>query len=368
MKKDNDIKAAKEYLVFNNVCYKSDYVLKYDTYFKTGGVAKVFIQPKDEAELENLILFLNSISAEYRVVGFTTNIMFFDEISYSIIISTRNLTKLIVKGNKITVESGYSLQDFVRVCVINEFEGFEGLEGIPGSIGGAVIMNAGAYGDDISDNLLSVKFINKDGKVEVFNKEQCEFCYRESIFRDAENIILSVVFLASKGCKDKIYKKIEMFHIARHSYQEFVLPNLGSMISINKDIYSSVFKNTKYYYLYMIIKVVLKNPLSKFFARKRPRNDASNYLLKKYISSKPGFLTDFQMSKKSANILVNNTQLNSEDVVGYAFMMKSLVEKEFYIENEFIVDALYEIEPRFELAFKKIVGLVNSNKAENIKC
>ena len=368
MKKDNDIKIVKEFLAFNNICYKSDYVLKYDTYFKTGGVVKVFIQPNCEAELENLIHFLRSVDAEYRVVGFTTNIMFFDEISYSIIISTKSLTKLVVKGNEIVVESGYSLQDFVRVCVINQYEGFEGLEGIPGSIGGALIMNAGAYGDEISDNLLSVKFVNEAGEVVVLDKGECGFAYRASIFRNAKYIILSATFLTSEGCKDEIYKKIEMFHIARHSYQEFVLPNLGSMISINKDIYSSVFRSTKYYYLYMILKIVFKNPLSKFIARKRPRNDMPNFLLKKYVNSKLGLLANIQMSRKGANILVNNSQLHSEDIVNYAFIMSTLVEKEFHIENEFIVDALYKVEPSFELTFKKIVDLTNGSKIMSIRC
>ena len=360
MKKIEDINSIKEYLIKNNICHRTEYVLKYETYFKTGGVAKVFLEPKDEFQLESVAKFLNSIGAEYRVIGFTSNIMFFDEIDYSIIISTKRLSNITVVDNIITVESGYSLQEFVRVCVIEQFEGFEGLEGIPGSIGGALIMNAGAYGDDISDNLLSVKCIVDNNEVVILKKDQCSFCYRDSIFKHSNIIILSAVFSASRGRKEIIRKKIEKFHIARHSYQEFVYPNLGSMISINRDIYGEILKNNYYYYwFYLFLKVVLKNPLVKLIKRKRPSNDVFNIILKKYIDSISGSLIGYEMSSKSANILINDGRLNSEDIVNYVFTIFSLVGEGFRIENEFIVDAVYQVAPDFKVNYKKIIKLIH---------
>lgn len=355
---NHELEITRCFLETNNIYYEDDYRIKYDTYFKTGGKVKIFITPQSCDKFKQIVIFLQSNKIKYKIIGFTSNIILFDEIEYSVIISVKNLTLLEISDNVVEVEAGYSLQDFVRVvAILNSSEGYEGLEGIPASIGGAIFMNAGAYGYTISNNLISVECIDKNNKVIFLEKSDCHFGPRNSIFRKSGNyVILKAKFGLRKGNRDLIAKNIEKFHIARHLYQDFVYPNLGSIISVTDDAYKSIFNGNLFYTtIYWILKYALKNPLSKFLMRKRPSNIIFNKLFLEYLKREKNIHLKHTLSHKSANILINDGCVSTKEVVDYIFLLSDLIGNRFHLENEIVVDPAYKINPGFETIINTII-------------
>jgi len=330
--------AVDEFLDQHKIPYLKNHVIKHETYFKTGGKISTYILPSSERELILACGYLRKNGVDFKVIGSTSNVVLLDDIDYSIIISTKLITNIELSREVVTVGSGYQLSEFVRVAAINSATGFEGLEGIPGSIGGAVWMNAGAYGYSISDYLESVCYIAENGDVLTATKDDCNFSYRSSIFRDSEKIIVNVRFRLTAGDRAKISAKIEKYHIARHLYQEFSWPNLGSMISVKHDIYHEIFKSSKIYcYVYICAKLILKNPVVKFIRRKRPNNNEFNILLGHYIKTRTGGQLRYRPSRKGANIMIHDGSCAVEDSYKYLFLINDLVSRKFTIENEFII-------------------------------
>ena len=348
---DLKIKHFVNFLIENSFWFNENYNIKFDTYFKTGGIVKVFCTPNKKIDLINILSYLNDNNMEYKIIGFTSNILLFDHVSYSVIISTKNLTNLNKIDDEVEVDCGYSLQDFTRVMsILYNSSGYEGLEGIPGSIGGGIFMNAAAYGTAISDLISTVTFINSNGQVETKNNTDCHFTYRQSFFKhNPQNIIISAKFKIKKGNYKIIQEKIETYHIARHSYQEFVYPNLGSLISINKDIYYSLLKNNFYYkYYYYFLKIIYKNPFIKLLKRKKPDNIVFNNLIQSHLGLFP-----IEPSKKSINILLNRGGYEIKEIYKYVINLHDKLDGSISIENEFVFDPIYKIDKEFEeLHFK----------------
>ncbi len=363
MSQSNKLNKVVEYLNNHNITFQEDYLIKYDTWFKMGGNIKVFISPQSYTKLKLIISFLNNQHIEYKVIGFTSNVLFLDEIEYSIIISTKNLTYLSISDNIVLVDAGYSLQDFVRVAIMHQAKGYEGLEGIPGSIGGGIFMNAGAYNDCISDNLQYVECINKNNEIIILKKNECNFKHRDSIFKNNEFIILRASFIFNKGNREIIEKNVEKFHIARHSYQEWSYPNLGSMISLTGDIYHKILKKNSFYlFLYWILKIIYKNPVSKFINRKSPNNKIFNSLMKHYLIAELQRNISYLPSKKNVNILINDGTINSKEIIDFIFFLHDLINKEFKIENEIIINPVHSMDDEFRNIYKKIRDKLKSLK------
>jgi UDP-N-acetylmuramate dehydrogenase len=337
------------FLSTENIWFMQDYNLKYDTYFKMGGNVKCFISPQSIDKFKNTLQFLMDNEIQYKVIGHTSNILLLEQVEYSVLISTKNLVGISIKEHCIDVDCGYSLQDFVRVMVMEGAVGFEGLEGIPGSIGGAIFMNAGAYGFQISDNLISVVCLNDKGELVELVKDQCNFSNRSSLFKNSKVVILTAKFRVPLGDRLEIEKSVERFHIARHSYQEFVYPNLGSLFSTTR-FYGSFLNNNGFYRIfYAVLKIIYKNPVSLFVARKRPNNRAFNRLLHKFIKH-----TNYRPSIKSMNILINDGRTSFDQILSYIFTLRSYLSNQIKIENEIVLDPIYSIEHGFQTSYDKI--------------
>ncbi len=324
------------FLNTNNISYKKDYLLKYETYFKMGGKVNSFVIPNNIDELTAVINYLRKNNLEYKIIGLTTNVYFIDEFEYSVIISTKNLTSLQVSADVMQVECGFSLQDFVRIALLESSTGYEGLEGIPGSIGGALVMNAGAYGYTISDHLINATCLTADQEIIVLDKKACAFNHRNSILKENKDwIILSAAFELIPAKQSEIASKIETYHIARHSYQEFSYPNLGSMFSVKGDFYREFVNNNRFYHLTCyILKILYKNPIMKFIMRKNPNNNIFNKLIQKYILPKKITHT---YSSKSMNILLNNGKSDIYQILDYISLLKENLNATTPIENEIII-------------------------------
>lgn len=345
------------FLQKNHCVFQKDYPIKYDTYFKTGGNVKFFLMPKSIDELKLVIGYLKNHNLFFKIIGFTSNLYLLDEVEYSIIISTKNLKKVSKIEKDFCVEAGYALSDLVRIAIIEEAQGFEGLEGIPASVGGALFMNAGAYGHSISDNLISVDCLNGKNEIMTLKKEECEYAYRKSIFKNKDFIILSAKFKFIKGDRLKIAKNMEIFHIARHSYQDFVYPNLGSMISIPINIYERILsKNKSYIFKYWLLKFIFKNPVIKFINRKRPNQAIFNRLLLQYLKNERKINLEYNLSIKSSNILIQDGTVSTKEILNYLFVMYELLDKEYHVENEIVFGpVVYSIDENFKETYKLII-------------
>lgn len=346
----------KTFLDTNHLSYKKDYLLKYETYFKMGGKVNYFVIPNNIDELRVVINYLRKNDLKFKIIGLTTNVYFIDELEYSIIISTKNLTSLQITAHTIEVDCGYSLQDFVRVTLLEQSTGYEGLEGIPGSIGGALVMNAGAYGYTISDHLLTLICLTEDQKIIVLDKKTCAFKHRDSVFKENKDwIILSATFKLIPAKQSEIASKIETYHIARHTYQEFAYPNLGSMFAVKGDFYREFVKNDRLYYLMCyILKILYKNPVMKFIMRKNPNNNVFHKLIQKYIL--PTEITH-TYSSKSMNVLVNDGISNIDQILDYISLLKENLKAETPIENEIVIAPIIKENNKI----KNIIEKINSS-------
>ena len=169
-----------QFLKKEKINFEENVNLSCFSYFKTGGNANLIIYPNSENQIQQLIFFLKKHKLKYKVIGFTSNILFLDEYEYGLFISLERIAKIIFDENSqiINVTAGYSLGRFVDFCVDKGISGFECLEGIPGTLGGALRMNAGAMGWEIFDMVEWVKFLMPDGKVRQIQADELEVGYR----------------------------------------------------------------------------------------------------------------------------------------------------------------------------------------------
>ncbi len=321
--------------------HRTGVFLKYETYLKKGGRANYLIEPNNVDKFISVLEFLFKNKLPYKVIGLTSNLYFLDELEYDIIISTKSLKSIRVDtdANVINVDSGYSLEEFVRVVLIQNGIGFEGLEGVPASIGGALFMNASAYGYSISDHLLAVTVIDDNANIHTLNNSECEFSDKSSLFkRNKGYTILSAKFSFNNGDQKSSADKIRKFHIARHTYQEFSYPNLGSLYSTQGDIYREISRDSFYFKIYIfILKVLFKNPISKFLFRKNPHNRVFNKIIIRFFG-KTSF--DIAISDKSLNILINNGASDYQTIKKHINLLGSHLKEQTLLENEIVLSPL----------------------------
>ena len=343
------LNALAVFLDDQKIWFERDHKLQYETYFKTGGLAKVFICPMNMEAFVSAVKYCRSSRLEYKIIGLTSNVFFLTEVDYTVVISTKMLNRVDVADGKVDVECGYSLGEFVRVMLLQHSTGYEALEGSPGSIGGAVVMNAGAYDATISDHLVEVRFLDENSHIQVLGKDTCSFGFRSSRFRGSNDVILSVRFSVVKGNVQNISRKIEKFHIARHCYQEFSFPNLGSLFSLKRNIYYSVFKEKSKSRLavYLALYAILYNRVGKFLRRKRPHQVIFNKLLTGYLK------TDFYApSQKSMNILSNNGLNSTRDMIRFIKVAQDALGSDAHIENEIVTSGIFSVKEDFKDTFE----------------
>lgn len=172
--------------------------------FAIGGTAKKVIKASGQEELCNALNFLKRKEFSFKVFAGGSNIVFPDRgiSQYLIQISDG---KYYFKGNNLYADAGVKLIDIINYSIELGHSGLEKLSGIPGSIGGAVVGNAGAYGDSIASSVFQVKIWQK-GKVFVVDNAFCRFAYRDSIFKHKEAVILEVILKLKKAKSDDLYK------------------------------------------------------------------------------------------------------------------------------------------------------------------
>ncbi|CDT76194.1 putative UDP-N-acetylmuramate dehydrogenase [Vibrio coralliirubri] len=327
------MKVVIDKLLEERVPFKRNFDLKSISYSCTGGEVEVYITPICVDQLMLVIRTLKENDIDYILSGGSTNLLYLDFVRYKCVVSTTYIGNVDYDSANelVVVDSGYELSKFVRQNLIRGFVGYEGLEGIPGTIGGALFQNAGAYGYNISDHLVSVEVLDENNNVQVLMKDDCSFAMRESIFQKRKLIILRAIFKNKKGDLNLAASKIETYHIARHAHQEWVYPNLGSSFVTTTNVYDS-FGEGKVVYksLLIIVKIITNNSIYKRLFRGKPNNKLRNRLVQYFFGLNS---CENNYSHKSINTFVNKSGL-SIDVIKYYRDLDKILGGDAKLENE----------------------------------
>lgn len=198
------------------------------TSFKTGGLAAGALFPSDTESLKNLIIKLNFHNIPYYIVGNGTNLLVDDAGYHSVVIFTSRLKEMTVKENKIYVECGANITQLAWFACKHGLSGLEFAYGIPGSVGGAVYMNAGAYDGEMKNVVESSESITKDGTLIKLCGEEQRFDYRSSIYKTNGNIITGCTFALEDGDPEVSCEKAMELMKRRREKQPLNYPSAGS--------------------------------------------------------------------------------------------------------------------------------------------
>lgn len=226
---------------FPGVTVKEEEPMKAHCSFRTGGPAAAFLVPEDEGTMLRLLAVLSENKAPFYILGNGTNVVFCDESLPYFIISTENLQGIsMTEEGYISAQAGAALSRVATFAYENSLTGMEFASGIPGSAGGGVLMNAGAYGGELKDIILSVRCCQRDGSsVRELSGEGCDFRYRHSIFQSGEYVVLSAVFRLKKGEKNSIAAKMKELNARRREKQPLDLPSAGSAFKRPEGYYAA---------------------------------------------------------------------------------------------------------------------------------
>lgn len=203
--------------------------LKEYTTFKIGGAAELFVCPKNLMELLIVIGILKEENVPYMILGAGSNLLVSDKgVAGAVIKLGEGFDYAHAKNDYILAGAGVSLASLASEAKAKELTGLEFASGIPGSLGGAIFMNAGAYGGEMKDVISEVSYIDKDGSVKTASCDECNFGYRQSIFQDGEKIIISAKFVLKKGNKDEILAKMRELNAKRKEKQPLEYASAGS--------------------------------------------------------------------------------------------------------------------------------------------
>lgn len=267
---------------------------EYTTY-KVGGRAKAIVSPDDTESLITLLKFLKNNKIKHKIIGNGSNLIFSDNLYDGVLIKLDNFNKLEINENYVTVGAGYSL---IKLALRTARLGLTGLEfaaGIPGTVGGAIFMNAGAYKSDMGYVVTTVKILTPKLEVETLTNSNLDFHYRSSLLQKyPECICLEATLCLRYGDTNAILEVINDRKIRRLESQPLEYPSAGS-----------VFRN--------------------------PKDDYAGRLIES-IGYKGKKIGGAQVSDKHANFIINTGNATGSDVKTLITEIKDKVKKEYNIE------------------------------------
>lgn len=272
--------------------------LKNHTTMKVGGPADLFVEPDSIDNLKKTIKHIRERNVKWRAIGRGSNLLIPDEGVRGVVIKLGSgLDHLEINDEEILVGAGYSI---IKLATIISKEGLSGLEfagGIPGSVGGAVFMNAGAHGSDISKILKKAHILFPDGTLQWLSQEEMEFAYRTSVLQQKRpGVCVEAIFQLEKGEKDKIVTQMQKHKDYRRDTQPWNYPCSGS---------------------------VFRNPLPKH----------SGQLIEE--AGLKGFsIGGAKVSEKHANFIVNAGDAKAQDVLDLIEHIQRVIFEKYNVELE----------------------------------
>ena len=203
--------------------------LKQYTYTKVGGAADYLAFPRNQYELKRIVTFANAQEIPWMVLGNSSNIIVRDSGIEGFVIMFDHFHDIRVNGYVIEAEAGAKLIDVTHVARYHSLTGFEFACGIPGSIGGAVYMNAGAYGGEIAHILQSCKVLTPEGEIKTLTAEELAFGYRHSNIQETGDVVIAAKFALAPGNYDQINQEMARLTHLRELKQPLEYPSCGSV-------------------------------------------------------------------------------------------------------------------------------------------
>ena len=221
------LKAVEEIVGLGNV-KTNEPMCRYNT-FQVGGPAAYYVAPTSVKQLAEVVKVCKEYEQKYYIVGNGSNLIVKD-CGYDgmIIHLCHNFSDYKVEGNKITAQSGIRLSKLANILAKHSLKGFEFASGIPGTLGGAVVMNAGAYGGEMSQVLDSVRVMDQNGEMIILAKDQLELGYRTSVIPRKGYIVIEAVLALEKGNEDEINALMLDYNNRRKEKQPLEFPSAGS--------------------------------------------------------------------------------------------------------------------------------------------
>jgi UDP-N-acetylenolpyruvoylglucosamine reductase len=208
---------------------KRQELMKKHTTFKIGGPADCYICPHTVEEVASIVALCKEENIPYYIIGNGSNLLIGDKGYRGVIIHIyNNFNAISVEDNKIYTQAGALLSEIAKVAARNNLAGFEFASGIPGTIGGAAVMNAGAYGGEMKDVLFSVTVLNGDGEIVIIPSEELELGYRTSIIAKNGYIVLNAIIELKQGKQSEIEEVMNELKEKRTEKQPLEYGSAGS--------------------------------------------------------------------------------------------------------------------------------------------
>lgn len=261
---------------------------------KTGGPAEILAFPTETKDICEMINIANEYQLRVTVIGNASNLIVREKGIRGLVIILTNMKSIKIENSTVIAEAGASLMGVTERVYSAGLTGMEFAAGIPGSVGGAVFMNAGAYEGDVSQVVSEVEVLTPEGKMRTYTNEEMNFAYRHSRIQDEEDIVLKAVFRLQSGDKKKIREKMDNFNFLRGSKQPLEYPSCGS-----------VFKRPKGYFTGKLI----------------------------HDAGLQGFMIGgAQISLKHAGFIVNRGNATASDYIAVIKYIKTIIKQEFSVE------------------------------------
>lgn len=293
-----------EYRVYKELCQISgeenvlrDEPMKRHTTFRIGGPADYFVTVHSKEEIKEILLLCKKEQISYYILGNGSNLLVGDKGYRGVVIQIcRQMNEIYTKGNKIYVQAGALLSKVAAEALANSLTGFEFASGIPGTLGGAVMMNAGAYGGEMKHVLESAEVLTPEGEFLTLSLEELKLGYRTSVIAENDYTVLSAVITLEKGNPDEIKAYMDDLKERRTTKQPLEYASAGS-----------TFKRPEGYFAGKLIQ------------------DSG---LKGYS------VGDAQVSEKHSGFVINRGNASAEDVLTLIKHVQDTVEQKFGVRLE----------------------------------
>ena len=289
---NNNLKKEKLRSIVNGTILFDEPMSKHTSY-RIGGPALAYVAPKDKEDLKSILTHSKKINIPTFFIGSGSNLLVSDDGINGIVISLgKSFKKLQINKNKVFAETGVILGRIVKECVKNNLSGIESLVGVPGTLGGALIMNAGAFGGEISNFLESVTVITMNGEEKTYKQNDIKFDYRNSSFAKDE-ILINANFKFLESSAEKVTKNKLKASGGRKASQPLQFRSAGS-----------VFKN--------------------------PKEGAAGYFIDK-AGLKGTRSGDAEISSIHANFFINHGSATANDIINLINLARKKVSEKFGI-------------------------------------
>ena len=275
----------------------------YNTY-KINGSARFLVCPNNEEDLINLVKYLQSEKVSYMVLGNGSNIIIPDDYYDGVIIKLDNLNQINITKTTVYAEAGIMMPVLSKKTINNNLSGLEWAAGIPGTLGGSIVGNAGAYKECIFDYILKVRLLDENLNIKEVTKDELKYSYRYSSFKDNKNLIIIGAYLKlANGSKEESIEIVNKRMKKRLETQPLDYPSAGS-----------VFRN--------------------------PENDFAGRIIEEDLNLKGKTIGGAKVSEKHANFIINYNNATSMDIKKLIDLIKKEAKEkdniDFIVEQEII--------------------------------